>query len=676
MAETPKPLPLSYPFERYTQKVVLHFSNAEAAQKADVRLAPLYDDYTRAVSCRYDDNQFNDLKVKELLDRYGVKANWYFNSNNIFYLWGKDFRPTALKLLENGHAIGGHGITHPYITYMNRNRFLKETLGVRVEWESNLDTLLHSYAFSFVNYRDAFEGDIMQADVLRSLERAGYYHLSVYKTFDDQLPSDFVISVIMPPENQTLEQFKQAVDWAMTSDDLLERFRCFSHSMHGWYGTEAVEYGFDELEKRVAYMNSFPDLWHCNQNQYAAYTYQFRHTDLQVEKREGRKVFCRLERPVLRYLNDPVPLTLTVEGATTESLLWARADAGLVERSERNVSGKALLHVHHGRDQGLPVSIGALENPENGKDLVAPDEPMAGLSGRLHFDGKKLELKLKNESDGDLRNLVATYRLPLAWKEGVRLHREERLQKGDTLSHEWAPTPSTDDPKYLCGTHYFYVQLDYLRGDLPERLYLSCEKSFPIPDVFPHGRFAILGGVAPQAFTPESFAATLDKKGAPALIWESPDGQTLYWRKNDEDRRIKNDHLGPEVLRVHGDWHDTAPPVYLLWSVVESEEGQPFSVMTDPEAMTSLWVNGEAVESLSGQLQKGKNHLVFAYREKMFRGQGSHAVCFFRLTRPGMTDRLENVRFHLPEVPSSAEVGASSAPGRAWYGPGLEKDDK
>ena len=54
--------------DTYTQEISVEFSDEASAQAATINMAPLFDGYERAVSCRWDDNMWQNLEVKQRLE--------------------------------------------------------------------------------------------------------------------------------------------------------------------------------------------------------------------------------------------------------------------------------------------------------------------------------------------------------------------------------------------------------------------------------------------------------------------------------------------------------------------------------------------------------------------------------------------------------------------------------
>lgn len=632
-----------FKFPVYTQQLLIEFSTEEEAAKAHIEIAPLYDGYERAVSCRWDDNYWDNLKVKEHLAKHGTKATWYLNSNDIFYLDGKDFRPVAAELAQDGHSIGSHGVSHPYMTFLSRNRIFEEFAGVRIEWEAELDVSIVSHATPFIDYRNAHEGDRSQADMLRAMQRAGLYHWAEFKNVYDELPSDAIFSVIMPPENQTLETFKAAVDWAVNDPECREKFPLISHSMHGWYGSPAVQYGFDELDRRLAYLASFENFWHTNQNAYAAYRYQFENTQLETEI-EGNTVTVTMNRPRARFLNDEIPLTLRIDNATPVN---AQLDGESVAFSQR-LPENYLLNVPHDPKEKVPAHIGRIENRTNEQELlplhVDPDFP--GINAVLYWDGHP-QLRLNNSSESPIEDLTVTWRLPLQWKDGVLFQSEEAIQPGGTFGaahFEWTTSTS---PEITAGNAYLVAQLDFFHQDEPGRLYLTT--SIPAPDAseFPRDGFTIMGPLPETALQPGFLDEVFRSNPHPLESLES-NGTIATATAERPLARFDTRWLNPEVVPIQADWYLIHSPAYLLQTMIDSPEEQPFQLLCHREDVREVWLNGAPLADYQGTLSKGENHFAFLYHHEGTRTPARHSAAFLRFAAPDSDTRLTTLKFRTP----------------------------
>lgn len=655
--------------ESYAQELVVTFADESAAAAAAPAIEPLFDGCARAVSNRWDDNIPQNVTARDLLARHDLFSTFYLNSNTVSYLNGADYRPIARELLRGGSSIGGHGSSHPYITWVHRNRMFEEMAAVRIEWEAALDTQVVSYAFSFIDFHNEAEPEASQRDVIRSLERAGYYHVASNPTFQDRLPSAMVFSPIMPPENQTFAEFRQAVEWARGEERLRTNHPMISNSMHAWYGTPALHYGWEELERRAALLASFEDYWHCNHNQYAAYWYQYRHAKLEVLSREGRKLRARLTRPVLRFLNDATPLTLAIRGVGAGAIRSIEAGGARVTASARRFQDRVLFHLHHAPRQRLPERVGHVHNATGagGVEPTAEDPDFPGLPARLGFDAGRLRLAVANHTAAPLEELTVTYRLPLRWVEGVLVKHVDALPPGTEWTDIWQPTAADVAPEHRYGRGYAVAQLDFLLGGTPGRLYATCGyDDEPADASLPKGRFAILGPLAPAALAPDVILSRLDGDGRPPAGLPGPDGEALRWRANPALGNIPQEFLSPEVVRTLGDFYQADAPPFLLHSVVECDAAQPFRLHGTPGDIAFLIVNGRVLADLTGELRPGANQMIVGYAPRTG-GGGRHAAAWIRLVDPETGRRLRSIRYGIP-------VGAAPPPATqdargADYGP-------
>jgi hypothetical protein len=447
----------------------------------------------------------------------------------------------------------------------------------------------------------------------------------------------------MPPENAPFEEFRKAVDWAVSSRELKAKYPCISHAMHAWYGSEALNYGWEELEKRLDYLGQY-DFWNCNQNQYAAYWYQSRHSRLEVKKQQDNLITLELRRPPLRFLNNAVPLTLVIEKCTSDDVLSAACSAAEIIPSSRAVPGRVMFNIHHGRNQHLPRKTGVIANPGRRLELTAqdasPDFP--GLKGLLTTDGYRLNLRLKNQSTTPVKNIHITWRLPLGWEPGIHRVEHIAIASGNTLQDSWRPARPSADSKYLAGSAYFVAQCDFEQDGLPGRLYLTCHFAYPVPDHFPRDRFAVLGPIPPEQFNIASYKKALAGNAGVPPAWKD-----VAWRIATKDGPIPDGFLDVEVIRTQGNWMLNTSPLHVLHSWVVSEREQPVRLITTSGAREIL-LNGERVEDNKAILAVGKNRLILFYHHESPGGSPCNAAAFLRLTDPETGAPLTDIRYETP----------------------------
>ncbi len=609
--ETPVPM--------YKQQLELKFNSEQAAKQANLRIAPVYDGHAVAITCRWDDSNYQNTTAHKLMAQRGIKGTYYLNSNWQCDLHrDDDYTPEALQLLGDGQTIGGHSMTHPYITYLNRNRMFEEMLGVRIELEARLNTAVNSYTYSYVDIRNDVEGDAVHADTLRCLQRAGYQGIAEFAGHADRVDSGLAFSTILAPENSPYDQWRYSLDWALTDAHRIARRNAVSNSMHSWYGTHLLPFGWDVLEKRLDDLKAVPDAWHCNQNQFAAYWQQSEHTKLSI-KREGANLKISITRPSLSWLNDPIPLSLLLEGADP-SALTAISGADVHRHG-------TVLNVPHSGEHRMPQLVGAIHNEANDTDInYRVDDPdFPGLHAILYRSDGQLQLQIINQSAYSVRNLRAQYRLPLLHPQGVIAKTLPDLGL-ETQYRQKLPIPNDPqrEPEDAFGEAYYAVQLDFLWGDVPSRLYITCRTELAEDSSLPNGRFHVMGPFSPDQYDDNLF----DRCTTAEAI---SDAMGMPWENRSSDLRINPQWVHPEVVVTSGTWRNLSSGIYILRGTVTSPVSRDVKISGFPRTIKKVLLNGQLLSDLQGNLKAGANELILVYHFEPTAGSPAHLGCFLRI---------------------------------------------
>jgi peptidoglycan/xylan/chitin deacetylase (PgdA/CDA1 family) len=647
--QEPERVRLEFPFETYRQEFEVAFKTEGAARKASVTLAPLYNGYAWAVSSRWDDNNPADVQMRDVLTQHGHRGTFYLNS--LWPDWSAVTNTTTSdfgrELLKGGHSLGGHSLTHPLLSYCSRNRIFEEVAGVRMVWEAATDSPVLSYSFSYCNFTNPQEGSVVHAAIARALERGGFYNVASEPSFED-VPTELILSPIMPSDGADIDTF---VESALASDLYREEHPNLTHSMHVWYRTPEA---WAKFEGQLDKYGHNPNWWHCNQNEYAAYRYQVLHTRLGAPARRGRALRVRLERPVLLDLNDATPLTLRVEGVPPEEVQQVRCATADCAPADRR-AGAYLLQLFHDRDQRLPKRIGMVApNVENRVALGPPDHDtdFPGLSALLHFHDGRLRLLLDNQSPTPLTRVRVTYRLPLAWQEGIARRRLKALAAGAQGEDDFVPSPATADYKYHSGSYFFVAQIDFVQGEEPGRLYAACEARNPeIDRSYPQAGFLRLGPLPKDRVDFEKVAADWRAGRIGAQPWVLPDDTRLEWQGDDSPFRPP--FLDAELIRLSGAWMGQDAR-HLLQGVLRSEREQAaeFRFFTG-QVLRALFNGQELAAGSRVTLRAGENRLVFLV--------GEAAGAFLRVVNPDTKARLTDISFE-PTAPSVTDPAVYAVP--------------
>ena len=326
-----------FPMETYTQKVEIVFKSEAAAGKASVAVLPLYEGSEWAVTSRWDDNTHQpNLNMRDLFVKHGCKPTFYLTK-------GRGIGAKELKeLLKGGGSLAGHSLTHPWLPRQSHNRIFEELAGIRIHLEAASDSPVCSFGFSFLAFGSSIYGPAWHAEVTRALERAGYYHLAE-KNYHNRQRTDMLLSPFLPSDGGDIEgEVQKRLDgrsWLKQPN--------LTFAMHA----PAFEKPRNraKLSGWLAKYGRRPEWWYCNQNEYAAYRYQYRYSKVTRPVARGKILTFSLTRPVVRDLNDPVPLSFEVGGVPRAVVIEARSPDANCEPGGRP-GNSYVFHLHHDRD--------------------------------------------------------------------------------------------------------------------------------------------------------------------------------------------------------------------------------------------------------------------------------------------------------------------------------------
>lgn len=139
------------------------------------------------VTLTFDDGHISAYDVaRSRLHQAGIKASFYLMND---YLTGENpfYMSTtqALALNNDGHEIGGHSRTHPFLTQLNPTQLRDETIVARQELLALGFTPVDTFVYPYGDYNNA---------VIDSLKTAGYIGArSVQPGFNDKLTDPFLL---------------------------------------------------------------------------------------------------------------------------------------------------------------------------------------------------------------------------------------------------------------------------------------------------------------------------------------------------------------------------------------------------------------------------------------------------------------------------------------------------
>ena len=619
------------------QTITVKLASSENARRAKIRPLPLYDGAEWAVTSRWDDNTWTNLKTREVLLEHGQRGTFFLNdpSRNVY---GKDYgllpdrsvNEWGRVLASGGTTIGGHSLTHPMLSYQNRNRMFEEVLGCRIALEATFDTLVNAYAFSFCNYRSPIEGVDVQRDIASVLARAGYLQIANHRFAEDGC-WPWAVAGLLPPDGRPIDR---ALAGFLADKDLQHDNPAITYSMHSWYDTPEEWSGFEDDLDRYGNRSEW---WYCHQNEYGAYRAQYRAAAQGRAEADGATLRYQFHRPSLLDLNDPIPITFELTGVEPDKVVSIECSGARVERAEFS-EGAVRFHVHHAAGVSLPERIDQVPSAES--QLVASTE-FPEISGALRLDGITLMLRLKNTGPTSVDVQRVTYRLPLRYRKGVVFRSGPELATGKTYSDRLELDEDANGSRYRAGSHFLVAQVDFVVRRKPGRIYFTTNAAGLLDDPsYPQQGFTVLGPI-PRA---EIDLGTLNADSVFKKGWPRSNGQRLAFQP--VDPAIAKP-LSVEVIPVRGRWDNNGlkPCIYLLRSTVASPAERKVRLLHDTSTVPVVWLNGSSVEEAC-TLRAGGNNLLIAYEPPVSQKfSPEHAGPMFRVVDVQSGRRVEDVRY-------------------------------
>lgn len=152
----------------------------------------LKDGKSKVLTLSYDDGVVQDIRLIEILNRYGIKAT--FNINSGQYLpeetqrekfYGRMKLSEATDLYKNsGHEVAVHAFTHPFLEKLKADEILSEILEDRKSIEKEYGTLARGMAYPYGTYSN---------EVIECLKKCGIcYSRTVRSTESFRLPENWL----------------------------------------------------------------------------------------------------------------------------------------------------------------------------------------------------------------------------------------------------------------------------------------------------------------------------------------------------------------------------------------------------------------------------------------------------------------------------------------------------
>lgn len=193
----------------------------------------------KALTFSYDDGVYQDLRLIEIFNRYGLKGTFNLNSG----LFGaepgerKSGRMTKEDVLSAykkfGHEVAIHGFTHPFLEQLSPEQVTKEILEDRKNLEELFCTIIRGGAYPMGTYSD---------EVVDILKKCGVKYFRTTKSTEKfDIPRDWLrMPATCHHSNEKL--FELASRFTDDSPDLREAWRNQAWLFYVW----GHSYEFDQ----------------------------------------------------------------------------------------------------------------------------------------------------------------------------------------------------------------------------------------------------------------------------------------------------------------------------------------------------------------------------------------------------------------------------------------------
>ena len=143
----------------------------------------------KAMTLSYDDQQRQDKRFVEILNKNGLKCTFNINSGYNGNIADKD-APTGRMSLEEmretyaGHEVAVHTLTHPFLEQLPISMVFEEVLGDRKNIERDFGSICRGMAYPYGTYNDA---------VVEAIRACGIvYSRTIHSTEHFGIPRDWL----------------------------------------------------------------------------------------------------------------------------------------------------------------------------------------------------------------------------------------------------------------------------------------------------------------------------------------------------------------------------------------------------------------------------------------------------------------------------------------------------
>jgi Predicted xylanase/chitin deacetylase len=214
----------------------------------------------KALTLSYDDGVEQDIKLVEIMNKYGLKGTFNLNSGiyaeeGTVYPEGQVHRRMTEKqiketFMNSGHEIAVHTLTHPFLEQLPTHMAVNEIIKDRENLEKQFSTIVRGMAYPYGTFSE---------DVVEALRLCGLaYARTVIPSKDFKIPRDWLrLSATCHHTAPDFEELtKKFIEDKVTQGPYL--FYLWGHS----YEFEAND-NWDLIENFAKYVGNRNDIWYA-----------------------------------------------------------------------------------------------------------------------------------------------------------------------------------------------------------------------------------------------------------------------------------------------------------------------------------------------------------------------------------------------------------------------------
>ena len=234
----------------------------------------------KALTLSYDDGVEQDIKLIEIMNKYGLKGTFNLNTG-LYAEEGKVYpegelhrvmsKKQATEVYSNsGQEIAIHTLTHPFLEKLPGNRVAYEVLKDRENLENQFGTIVRGMAYPYGTYNDEV------VKLLKSLNVA--YSRTTISTEDFRIPTNWLrLTATCHHNNPNL--MKLAEEFVNSNQDKdSELFYLWGHS----YEFER-DNNWNVIEDFAKYISNKQDVWYATNIEIYDYIEAFRSLIISVD---------------------------------------------------------------------------------------------------------------------------------------------------------------------------------------------------------------------------------------------------------------------------------------------------------------------------------------------------------------------------------------------------------